>query len=79
VEPWTPSAGGADVPLTGGNSQAVFLPDTTAAAVNLGTLTVTVGNGSINASGDCAAWGGHVHNFVTGETFDFPATSAAWW
>jgi len=79
VEPWTPSPTGADVPLSGGASQAVFLPDTTAAAVNLGTLTVGVGNGSINTSGDCAAWGGHVHNFVTGETFDFPATSAAWW
>jgi hypothetical protein len=57
----------------------VFLPDTTAAAVNLGTLTVGVGNGSISASGDCAAWSGQVHNFVTGETFAFPATSAAWW
>jgi hypothetical protein len=79
VEPWTPSPAGPDVPLTGGPSQAVFLPDTTAAAMNLGTLTVTVGNGSVNASGDCAAWSGHVHNFVTGETFDFPATSAAWW
>ena len=79
VEPWTPSPAGADVPLMGGPSQAVFLPDTTAAAVNLGTLTVGVGNGSINASGDCAAWSGQVHNFVTGETFAFPATSAAWW